>query len=88
MSFQKEKMKRGKNYSNTKVKARNLLTNASYRRFKQSDFNKTSFVVDILSILVQHFNPINLERKSNVEKERDLIKYLWDDCIPHDFVRT
>ena len=26
------------NYSNTKVKARNLLTNISYRRFKQKDF--------------------------------------------------
>ena len=39
MSFQK-KMKRRKDYTNTKVKTRNLLTNFSYRRFKQSDFNK------------------------------------------------
>ena len=87
MSFQKKKMKRRKDYSNTKVKSRNLLTNVSYRRFKQSDFNKTNFIVDILSFLVQNFNPINLERKLDVEKERDMVKYLWDDCIPHDFVR-
>ena len=26
------------NYSSTKVKARNLLTNVSYRRYKQKDF--------------------------------------------------
>ena len=85
--FPKKKMKRRKDYSNTKVKARNLLTNFSYRKFKQSDFNKTSFIVDILSFLVQNFNPINLERKLDVETERDMIKYLCDDCIPHDFVR-
>ena len=51
------------NYSNAKVKSRNLLTNVSYRRFKQSDFNTSSFIVDILSFLVQNFNPINLDRK-------------------------
>ena len=35
-------------YSNTKVKTRNLLTNVAYRRFKQSDFNNKSFIIDIL----------------------------------------
>ena len=29
----------------------------------------------------------NLERKLDLEKERDVIKFLWDECIPHDFVR-
>ena len=81
-------MKQRKGYSNTKVRTRNLLTNVSYRRFKQSDFNKNSFIVDILSFLVQNFNPVNLERKLDAEKERDMVmaKYLWDDGIPHDFV--
>ena len=73
----KTKMKQRKHYSNTKVKARNLLTNVSYRTFKQSDLNKTSFIVDMLSFLVQNFNPINLERKLDVYKEHDMIKYLW-----------
>ena len=80
-------MKRRKDYSNTKVKTRNLLTNVSYRRFKQSDFNKDSFIIDILSFLVQNFNPINLERKLDIEKERDMVKFLWDECISHDFIR-
>ena len=83
----KKKMKWRKDYSNTKVKTRNILTNVSYRIFKQLDFNKTSSIVHILSFLVQNFNLINLERKLDVEKERDMVKYLWDDCIPHDFVR-
>ena len=73
-------------YSNTKVKARNLLTNVAYRRFKQSDFMKDSFVIDILSFLVQNCNPINLEIKLEAEKEREMVKFLWDVCIPHEFV--
>ena len=27
-----------------------------------------------------------MERKLDLEKERDMIKFLWDECIPHDFV--
>ena len=85
--FPKKKIKRRKDYSNTKDKTRNLLTNVSYRRFKQSDFNKDSFIVDILSFSLQNVNPINLERKLEMEKERDMVKFMWDECIPHEFVR-
>ena len=74
-------MKRRKDYSNTKV------TNISYIRFKQSDFNETSLIIDILSFLVQNFNLINLERKLDIEIECDMVEYFWDECIPHDFVR-
>ena len=82
-----KKDKTEKRYSNTKVKTTNLLTSVSYRRFKQSDFNKNSFIIDILSFLVQNFNPINLERKLDIEKERNMVKFLWDECIPHDLIR-
>ena len=81
-----KKVKRRSDYSNTKSKARNLLTNIAYRRFKQSDFMKDSFVIDILSFLVQNYNPINLEIKLKAEKEREMVKLLWDVCIPHEFV--
>ena len=81
-----KEVKRRSDYSNTKVKARNLLTNVAYRRFKQSDFMKDSFVIDILSFLVQNCNLINLEIKLEAEKERELVKFLWDVCIPHEFV--
>ena len=80
-------MKRRKDYSNAKNKTRNLLTNVSYRKFKQSDFNKNNFIIDILSFLVQTFNPIKLESKLDIEKERDMVKLLRDEYIPHDFVR-
>ena len=79
-------MRQRKDYSSSKVKTRNFLTNVSCRRFKQTDFNKEKFIVNIMSFLTQNFNPINLDRKLNLEKERDMIKFLWDECLPHDFV--
>ena len=63
-----------------------MLTNVYYRRFKQSDFNNQSFIIDILSFLVQNFNPINLDIKLDIEKERDMTKFMWDECILHEFV--
>ena len=83
----KNKMRKRTDYSNAKVKIRNLLTKVSYRRFKQTDFNKKKFIVDIMSFLTQNFNPINLDRKLDPEKECNMVKFLWDECIPHEFVR-
>ena len=68
-------MRKRKDYSNAKVKIRNLLTKVSYRRFKQTDFNKKKFIVDIMSFLTQNFNPINLDRKLDSEKECDIVKF-------------
>ena len=74
-------------YSSTKVKARNLLTNVGYRRFKDSDFQKTNFVIDILSFMVYNCNPTNLEIKLETERERDMITFLWYNCVPHEFTK-
>ena len=79
-------MKWRSDYSNTKVKTRNLLTNVSYGRFKQSGFHNQSFIVDILSFLLQNFSPVNLDIKLGIERERDMVKFIWDECIPHEFV--
>ena len=65
----KKQMRQRKDYSITKVKTRNLLTNVSYRRFEQIDFNKKNFIVDIMSFVTQNFNPVNLDRKLDLEKE-------------------
>ena len=56
-------------------------------RYKQKDFNNASFTIDILSFIVQNFTPINFDRKLDDEKQKLMVKYLWDECIPHDFTR-
>ena len=73
------------NYSNTKFKAKNLLANVSYRRFKQKDFNNASFIIVILLFIVQYSTPINLNRKFDNEKDKLMVKFIRDECIPHDF---
>ena len=35
---------------------------------------------------MQNFNPIKLNIKLDLEKGSDMIKCLWDECIPHEFV--
>ena len=68
----KKYMKRKNDYSNTKVKTRNLLTNDSYRRFKQSDFHNQCFIVDILSFLLQNFSQVNLDIKLDIKRECEI----------------
>ena len=80
--FKKEKKVRNTEYSSTKVKARNLLTNVGYRRFKESDFANVSFITDIMSFVLCNFNPINIERKVDTENEQRMISFLWEVCIP------
>ena len=87
VDFKKEKPKRKERnlvYSSTKVKARNLLTNVGYRRFKESDFLNLNFIVDLLSFLLQNFNPINIDRKVDTEDEQLMIQFLWEQCVPYD----
>ena len=86
--IKEEKPKKTRNtvYSSTKVKARNLLTNVRYRRFKQTDFSNLNFIIDILSFLLQNFNPINVDRKVDHEDEQLMINFLWEVCVPYEFV--
>ena len=79
VDFKKEKVSKSKSrntqYSSTKVKARNLLTNVGYRRFKDSDHLDLNFILDILSFLLQNFNPIKIDRKVDTEDEQLMINF-------------
>ena len=87
--FQKKKKIRTaeSSYSNVNVIARHLFTNVSYRRYKEQDFNNASFVIDVVSFLVQNFNAINLDRKLDNENERLYVWMLWKKCLPHAIAR-
>ena len=81
----KEPFKKKSTYSNTKVKARNLLTNSAYTRFSRDDLKKDSFVIDIITFLMQNLNVLGLDRKLDDETERNHIKMIWDECLPREF---
>ena len=60
-----KKKKKKSQYSSTKVKARNFLTNVAYRRFKEEqDFKKPSFVADVATFLIQNLKLQNFQNCS------------------------
>ena len=76
-----------KNYNNSKVKARNFLTNVSYTRITPADYKNKNFVVDCFTFLIMYLNPFYLERKFESAIERDFIHVLWNYLMPSQLYR-
>ena len=66
------------NYSVTKVKARNFLTDVSYNRVKETDFQNRSLVIDCYSFIILYLNPFYLERKFEKSRDRDYVNTMWN----------
>ena len=72
-----------KSYNNSKVKARNFLTNVSYNRISTDDFKKRHFVVDCFTFMILYLNPFYLERKFESKTEREFVNVLWAFLMPN-----
>ena len=68
--------------NNSKVKARNFLTNVSYNRITKADFRNANFVIDCFTFMIVHLNPFYLERKFESLIEREFINVLWAYLMP------
>ena len=73
-----------KNYSSTKVKARNFLTNVSYNRITTADYKNNNFVIDCFTFLILYLNPFYLERKFETNVEREFVNTLWMFLMPNN----
>ena len=71
-----------KSYNNSKVKARNFLTNVSYNRITAADYKNKDFVIDCFTFMILYLNPFYLERKFETNVERDFINVLWSLLMP------
>ena len=71
-----------KSYNNSKVKARNFLTNVSYNRITVADFKNKNFVIDCFTFMILYLNPFYLERKFETIVERDFVNVLWTFLMP------
>ena len=71
-----------KGYNNTKVKARNFLTNVSYNRITTADYRNKNFVIDCFTFMILYLNPFYLERKFETNIERDFVNVLWTFLMP------
>ena len=65
-------------YSPTKIKARNYLSNISYRRVSDKDFVHAGFIIDMLTYIVMDLKPFFLNTAYSEEENRDMIKMLWE----------
>ena len=71
-----------KSYNNSKVKARNFLTNVSYNRITTADYKNKNFVIDCFTFMILYLNPFYLERKFETIVERDFVNVLWTFLMP------
>ena len=81
----KKKMRKNVNYSPTKVKVRNFLTNVSYNRIKNSDFENRSFIIDCYSFILLYLNPFYPERKFENILDREFVNVIWCLLMLNDF---
>ena len=72
-----------KSYNNSKVKARNFLTNVSYNRITTADYKNKNFVVDCFTFMIIYLNPFYLERKFESVIEREFVNVLWTYLMPN-----
>ena len=72
-----------KSYNNSKVKARNFLTNVSYSRISTADYKNKNFVVDCFTFMILYLNPFYLERKFESIIEREFVNVLWAFLMPN-----
>ena len=83
--MKKSRNRNGKNYSPTKVKVQNFLTNIFHNRLKNVGFNNASFITDCYTYVLLNLNPFFLERKFDDNIDRDYVLTLWNYLIPCKF---
>ena len=71
--------------SPTKIKARNFLSNVSYRRICDKDFSNACFLIDVFCYLTMDLKPYFLASTYFDVENREMIKMLWEECIPRGF---
>ena len=72
-------------YSATKTKARNCLSNLAYRRICDKDLLNASFIIDMLCYICMDLKPFFLNTTYSEQESRDMIKILWEECLPKGF---
>ena len=73
-------------YSPTKIKARNYLSNIAYSRICDGDFKNLSFIADALTFITMELEPFCLKMTYGDENDIEMIKMLWEECLPNSFL--
>ena len=74
-------------YSPTKIKARNYLSNIAYSRICDADFKNLSFIADALTFITMELKPFFLKMTYGDEADIEMIKMLWEECLPNSYLQ-
>ena len=85
--FQKKTIKKdsNKNYSPTKIRSRNFLTNIYYNHLISVNFVNAWFIIDFYTYILFNLNLFFLERKFDNKSDREYIETLYNDLNPNQF---
>ena len=67
------------------------MSNVAYRRVSDKDFANAGFIIDMLTYIVMDLKPFFLSTTYAEQENRDMIKMLWEKCLPkrfYDHVKT
>ena len=67
------------------MKARNFLTNISYRQISDKDFKNVNSIIDMLSYILLYVKPFFLQLSYSDKEQRNMVKMLWEKCLPTKF---
>ena len=67
------------------MKARNFLTNISYRHISDKDFQNANFVIDMLSYILLYIKTFFLTMTYSDREQQDMVKMLLEKCLPSRF---
>ena len=79
--------KPSRNYTTTRIKSRNFLSNISYAGINKEDFYNENFTFDIHLLVTKNLNPFSLDRKLNDQNKHEMIYMLWKECMPQKFYK-
>ena len=79
--------KPSRNYTTTRIKSRNFLSNISYAGINKEDFYNENFTFDIHLLVTKNLNPFSLDRKLNDQNKHQMIYMLWKECMPQKFYK-
>ena len=87
MSFQKKLFQKGE----VIIVIQKLEPEICQQMLHIDDLNNLIFTILVLLLTFYRFqyktfNPVNLDIKRDNDKEREMVKFIWDECLPHDFV--
>lgn len=74
-------------YNTTKIKARNYLTNISYKGVAKEDFFNRNLVFHVYILLTNNLNLFSIKRKVPDKRNQDMIYMVWDESVPIKFYK-